>query len=117
MSSPHGVRSSAPGAHIHREVHVMPTPEFLPTRETELLAWSLNFSTKITATPTAFGLVAAQATAYATLHSTFSNKLTIASDPGTNSKANVEAKNLAKFALIDSARDLVRQIQGVPTVT
>ncbi|MGC4032207.1 MAG: hypothetical protein QM754_10845 [Tepidisphaeraceae bacterium] len=34
--------------------------DYLPTKDAEFLAFAKNFSTKITATPTAFGLVAAQ---------------------------------------------------------
>lgn len=33
--------------------------DFLPTKDADLLAFSSNFSAKITATPTAFGLTAA----------------------------------------------------------
>jgi hypothetical protein len=44
---------------------------FVPTREADLLAWSRNFDNLISATPTAFGLTAAQATAYSTLHTNF----------------------------------------------
>ena len=44
---------------------------FIPAREADLVAWSTNFNTLISATPTAFGLVAAQATAYATLNTAF----------------------------------------------
>src|SRR4051794_9849146 len=43
--------------------HVM-AKDFLPTKDDALLAWSVAFAEKITATPTSFGLSAAQATAY-----------------------------------------------------
>jgi hypothetical protein len=38
---------------------------FLPGREASLITWSNNFNTLISATPTAFGLTAAQATSFA----------------------------------------------------
>jgi hypothetical protein len=42
-------------------VIVATTVGFLPNTDARLLAWSLNFNTLITATPTAYGLTTAQA--------------------------------------------------------
>ncbi|MGH7179314.1 MAG: hypothetical protein ACREJC_18200 [Tepidisphaeraceae bacterium] len=53
----------------------MPSVTFFPSRDTELLAWSLNFKTLITATPTAYGLTAGLATAYGVLHDAFATAL------------------------------------------
>lgn len=89
---------------------------FLPTRDSLLLAWSANFSTRITAAPVPLGLTAAQATAYATLHTNFTNAMA-AIDPGERSKSLVAAKNAAKLALKTSARLLAKIIQGQPGVT
>jgi hypothetical protein len=36
---------------------------FIPSREASLVSWTNNFNTLVAATPTAFGLTAAQATA------------------------------------------------------
>src|SRR5258706_406301 len=49
----------------------MATTDFLPTREAELVIWSLNFKTRITAAPLPIGLSALQATAYGALHDSF----------------------------------------------
>src|SRR4051812_15554784 len=87
-----------------------------PEKDSELFQWSLNFSTKITATPTAFGLVAGQATAYAALHSAFGTALA-AADPAVRNKPATLAKNDARTALKSSARSLAMIIQGTPTVT
>lgn len=91
--------------------------DFLPSKDADLLAWSSNFSTRITATPTAFGLVAAQATAYAALHSSFASALTVATDPGTRTRGTVAAKNDARAPLRAEARELSRIIQAFPATT
>jgi len=93
---------------------------FVPTREADLLAWSRNFDNLITATPTAYGLTAAQATAYTTLHTNFANALQLATEPSTRTPVAVRDKNIAKDALIDGPggiRELARIVQATPTVT
>ena len=53
----------------------MPNRDYLPHNDAELLAWSSNFSSLITAAPVTYGLVAGQATAYAALHTAYAAKL------------------------------------------
>jgi hypothetical protein len=89
---------------------------FLPSRDSLLLAWSANFSTRITADAVALGLTAAQATAYATLQSNFEAAMA-AIDPGVRSKSLVATKNAARLALKTSARLLAKIIQGQASVT
>lgn len=89
---------------------------FLPRTDTALLAWSLNFSSLITAAPTTYGLVAGDATAYAALHTAFATALA-ACDPGERSKSLVAAKNTARTALKNSARLLAKRVEGTATVT
>ena len=90
---------------------------FLPTREANLVAWSNNFFTLISATPTAFGLTAAQATAYATLNTAFDTAYNTIKNNTTRSPANIIAKNQAKKNLIASARQLAGVIQKYPAIT
>lgn len=92
------------------------TRGFLPVKDTELLAWSLNFSTRITATPTAYGLVAGDATAYAALHTNFATTLA-ACDPDERNKIATAAKNTAREALKNSARLLAKRVEGTASVT
>lgn len=87
-----------------------------PRTDEGLLAWSVNFSTKITATPTAFGLTAAQATAYAAVHTAYSTALA-ACDPSLRNKTATAAKNTAKAALKLAARQMGSIVEGTPTVT
>jgi hypothetical protein len=90
---------------------------FFNGTDAELFNGSNSFSTKITATPTAFGLVAAQATAYAALNTAYSTAYLAAIDPATRTKAKVSAKNQAKANLKASASNLAKIIDGTPTVT
>lgn len=86
--------------------------DYIPSTDAGLLAWSANFSAQLTAAPTAVGLVAGDATAYAALHTDFSTKLTAATDPGTKTQATVAAKNTSRAALVLKARQLAGKIQA-----
>ena len=90
---------------------------FIPSREASLVAWSNNLSSLISATPTAFGLTAAQATAYATLNTAFDTAYNTIKNNTTRSPANIIAKNQAKKNLIASARQLAGVIQKYPAIT
>jgi len=89
---------------------------FLPDKDAALLAWSQNFSTKISATPENFGLSSAQATSYQTLHDGFADALALC-DPAVRNKTSCMAKNTAKLALKDGARSLAKIVEGTDTVT
>jgi hypothetical protein len=88
-----------------------------PQKDQDLNAWATNFDTKITATPTAFGLVAADATAFHALAADFSTRLETATTPATRTKSAVAAKNTSKLALRAKAQQLVKIISAYPPVT
>src|SRR5947209_7428713 len=90
---------------------------FFNGTEAELYTGSANFSTKISSTPTAYGLVAAQATVYAALNTAWASAYNAALDPATRTKAKIAAKNQAKVNLKASAANLSKIIQGTPSVT
>ena len=92
-------------------------PDFLPTREADLVTWSTNFSTKITAAPTTYGLVAGQATTYAGLHDDFVAAYLLANAPATRSPTNIIAKDEAKRLLKANARVLAAVVQAWPSIT
>ena len=97
-----------------------PIPIFKPRTEGDLRAWSANFLQKVSGTPLAFGLSVPQIAHYQTLHDEFAARFAAASNPTTNSKATVAAKNLAKQRLLDSdggAWDLVNIVQAFPGTT
>lgn len=88
-----------------------------PSREAELVTWSVNFKTKITATSTTFGLTAGQATTYGTLHDAFVTAYTVANNPLTRSPMNVATKNVAKATLVAQIRLLGGIVQRFPGAT
>jgi hypothetical protein len=81
------------------------------------LAFSLNFSTKITASPVTYGLVAGQATVYAALHAAYSAAYTAAVDPSTRTRSAIATKNNARSALKTNARLLAKVVEATATVT
>lgn len=96
------------------------TPVFQPKRDADLLTWSINFNTKINATPTAYGLTAIQSAAYTALHGAFATAYAVSTNPNTNSKQATAAKNQAKETLLSArngARELVRVAQAFPSIT
>ncbi len=91
--------------------------DYIPSTDAALAAWSFNFNTVITANPTDYGLIAGQATAYDTLDDAFQAALTAATNPGTRTPVTVAAKDVAKAALIASARQLGQIARKYPGVT
>src|SRR5688500_2833799 len=106
------VRLTGPGWYCTRRQPMAAT--FPPRRESELVPFSVNFKTKIAATPTVFGLTAGQATSYGTKHDAFVSAWDVCQDPMTKSKGNVALKNAAKAALIDELRLLAGIVQRAP---
>lgn len=90
---------------------------FLPARDTVLQAWAVNFSARITAAPTVYGLVVGDATALALLVTTYTNALTTATTPSTRTSGTVLAKNTAKVQMVADIRVLAKRIQANPAVT
>jgi hypothetical protein len=96
---------------------VMANSSYLPSREEALLAWAQNASTLITATPTAFGLTAADATALASLVSAYAVALAAATNPSTSTPATVATKNTARITMVSAIRSMVKRVQATATVT
>lgn len=82
-----------------------------PYTDDGLLAWSLNFSTKINLDPPALGLTSVQSAAYQTLHELFGAKLKLVA-PGVRNQVAVAEKNEVRDDLKDRARALARIIDG-----
>jgi hypothetical protein len=90
---------------------------FLPDKDQDLEAWAANFDTKITATPTAYGLVAGDATAFHSLAADFTTKLAAAVNPATRTPVTVQAKDTSRAALRAKARALAKIINAYPPIT
>ena len=94
--------------------------DYLPSREADLVTFATNFSTKITASPTTYGMSVGQATAFATLKTGFTTSYATANDPGTRTPVAIAAKNTAKQALVDGVggiRELAAIAQAHPGIT
>lgn len=94
----------------------MTTP-YIPSTDSGFLAWSENFDTLITATPTAYGLTAPQAAAYAALHATYAAAYAAATNPITRTPVTIAAKDTAKAAAIAMARELAQIVKADPDTT
>jgi len=92
----------------------------IPTKDSTLVAWSINCDTRLTATPIVFGQTAAIATQYNTLHVAFLDAfeaLTTALESGVRSKSLTTAKNTAKSNLLFFARSVYGSVQSSTVVS
>lgn len=92
-------------------------PDYIPTKDADLVNWSANFSAVITATPTDYGLTSGQATSYATLDANFAAAYTVATNPATRTIVTVAAKDSARASLVAQARQLAQIAQKYPAIT
>lgn len=92
-------------------------PDAIPAQDGDLLTWSINFNTQLTAAPTSIGLVAGDATAYDALHDTYAAAYAAAIDPGTRTSVTIAAKDAARAALVTKARSLMNIAQAFPGTT
>jgi hypothetical protein len=95
----------------------MANRDYVPHKDADLKPWVLNLSAKLTATPVAFGVTAAQATALAALVTTWVDALAVVEDPATKTRAAIAAKNAARAPLKAEARELARIINAFPSIT
>jgi hypothetical protein len=77
----------------------------------------VNWSGLISSTPVTFGLTAAQATAYAALHTAFAAALATATEPATRTRGTVSLKDDKRADLKAKARELARIVNAFPAVT
>jgi hypothetical protein len=90
---------------------------FIPSREAQLLAFANNFNEHIVASPTVYGLTAAQAAGYTVTFEAFQSAYGVVQNPETRTKSKVAAKNNAKKDLIAATRELARIVQATPGLT
>ena len=90
---------------------------FLPATDSGLLEWAQGFSPQITSTPTAFGLVAGQATSYASDLSSYAAALTEAKSENTRTRGTIAAKQTAKSVLRRSSMALAAVVRAHPGIT
>jgi hypothetical protein len=94
-------------------------PDYLPTREAELLAWSANWAEVTSLSPESYGLTAQQSTYYQSLHDAFATAYAVTQGPNRGPVAT-QTKNTAKRELIrgeGGIRQLVGIVQNFPGTT
>jgi hypothetical protein len=92
----------------------------IPTKDVDLVTWSTNANTRLTAAPATYGTTAAVATQYDTLHNAYVlayDNLAAARAAGTRSESLTAIRDQRKFDLLDFARPLYKQIQANTAVT
>jgi hypothetical protein len=94
----------------------MSTRNFYHGKDAEIVAGSANFHSLISAAPTTYGLVAAQATSFGALNTTLQSAYTAAVTPETRTPVAIEAKNLAIINMRRSAINLSKIVYSTLTV-
>jgi len=92
------------------------TAPYIPTRDSLLDQWGLNFSDLITADPALYGLDAADALAIQNAYDAFHAAYIIVSVPANRSQTTVATKNNLKNTFIQLARTYAQQIRNNPGV-
>ena len=87
----------------------------IPKKDPDVLSFGSNFSTRITATPSLFHLLPADATQYSSLlalYNTAYQAMKTARDAGNRSKPLATAKKQARVNFLKFARDLYSTVQA-----
>ena len=94
----------------------MPSKDYFPSKEGDIVPWIENFVQVANANAAALGLGTTDITALKTLNGDLAGKLNTAIAKQSESKAATEAKNITKDKTIDVVRSMVRQVQAKPGV-
>ncbi len=92
-------------------------PPYIPADDAGFNSWVTNFSTKLTAAPTTYGLVAGDATAMAALVTTWTAAYAAAITPATRTPVTVAAKDTSKIATMAAARGYAVRIASNSSVS
>lgn len=90
----------------------MASSYYLPQGLLTFKSWNTNFQTKISATPTVYGLTAGEATDHGNLTDDFDGALIISNTPSTRTPVSVAATNTAFELVRASAQFLVQKYQA-----
>jgi hypothetical protein len=85
--------------------------DYIPRTDAGVRTWAYNFSTLITATPGAYGLMASDATTIAAAFNLFDAALTLVQNPLTKTKATVADKDAKKAAMLVTLRQYAQTIK------
>lgn len=90
---------------------------YIPTKDADLINWGANFTNLITADPTLYGLVAADALTLQTNFDEFDAAYTLAVNPATRTIVTVAAKDEEKAGFLSLARAYAAIIRANSGVT
>jgi len=85
---------------------------YIPTRDSDLDSWLLNFKTLIVANPTNYGLVVGDGTAIAAAYASWNAAYLAATNPTTRTHATVTTKNTQKANVIAVVRGYAATIRA-----
>lgn len=94
----------------------MATP-YIPTTDSGVSSWLLNFSTLVSANFAAYGLTSGNATTIAAQNTAYQAAYTLATDPSTRTPSTVAAKDAAKAGALAVVRPFAMQINANAGVT
>ena len=90
---------------------------YIPSRDSDLDTWLLNFKTLIAASPTSYGLVIADATAISTAQGNWHTAYLAAVNPTTRTTLTVGAKNTQKGIVLGVVRGYAATIRANAAVS
>jgi hypothetical protein len=85
---------------------------WLPLKDQDLRAFCAAFLATITPTPTDYGLQASDATVLGTRVTSYTNALAAVDEPSTRTRVTVAAKQMARFSLMRTMRDLYKKVRA-----
>lgn len=90
---------------------------YIPTTDSGLADWLLNFSTLVSANFAAYGLTSGNATTIAAQNTSYQAAYAAATDPSTRTPSTVAAKDAAKTSALAVVRPFAMQINANAGVT
>lgn len=90
---------------------------YIPDKQEDQATWALNFTTKITASPTTYGLTAPDAVTIAGAVNPFLAALAVATTPATRTSVTVNTKDTTRANMLLICRQFAQQIVKNPGVT
>ncbi len=90
---------------------------YIPPRDADFDTWLLNFTTKLTAAPTTYGLIAGDATACAAQYTAWHAAYLATTIPATRTPVTIATKDTAKITALLVIRPYAQRIAVNPAVT
>lgn len=95
----------------------MATRDYIPSTDSELVAFATNFLATIGGSEAAFGLAGADTTALTALSGAFTDAYETLSSTKTLQKTQTATKKMARKTLESKLRSLAKQVQAFPTIS